>query len=96
VNPFRAMALENGKLRLSGSFGVYFPGRLVAHFYDQHGAAVGAVPVAEAEPASLASLSIEIPAAGKPARVSLHLEDKSGLDRGALGEVRIEAISGKH
>jgi hypothetical protein len=29
------------------------------------------------------------------ARVSLHLEDKNGLDRGALGEVRIETISGK-
>jgi hypothetical protein len=96
VNPFRAVALENGKLRLSGSFGVFFSGRLVAHLYDQHGAANGAMPVAEVEPADLASLSIEIPAAGKPARVSLHLEDKSGLDRGALGEVRVETISGKH
>jgi hypothetical protein len=96
VNPFRAVALENGKLRLSGSFGVFFSGRLVAHLYDQHGAAVGAMPVAEVEPADLATLTMEIPAAGKPARVSLHLEDKSGLDRGALGEVRIETISGKH
>jgi hypothetical protein len=96
VNPFRAMVLENGKLRLSGSFGVFFPGRLVAHFYGQQGGATGAMPVAEVEPADLASLSIEIPAVGNAGRVSLHLEDKNGLDRGALGEVRIEAISGKH
>jgi hypothetical protein len=95
VNPFRATALENGKLRLSGSFGVFFSGQLVAHFYGQQGEATGTVPVAEVEPADLASLSIEITATGNPARVSLHLEDKNGLDRGALGEVRIEAISGK-
>ena len=30
--------LENGNDQsLSGSFGVFFPGRLVAHFYDEHG-----------------------------------------------------------
>jgi hypothetical protein len=41
-------------------------------------------------------LAIEIPAAGNPGRVSLHLEDKNGLDRGALGEVRNGTISGKN
>jgi hypothetical protein len=96
VTPFRAAALENGKMRLSGSFGVFFSGRLVAHLYDQHGATLGTMPVAEVDPVDLASLAIEIPAAGNPGRVSLHLEDKNGMDRGALGEVRIETISGKN
>jgi hypothetical protein len=95
VNPLRAAALENGKLRLSGSFGVFFSGKLVARLYTQHGAAIGAVPVADVEPTELTSLSIEIPATGNPGRVSLHLEDKNGLDRGILGEVHIEASSGK-
>jgi len=95
VNPFRAAALENGKLRLSGSFGVFFSGKLVARLYNQHGAALGAVPIADVEPAELASLSIEITATENPGRVSLHLEDKNGMDRGILGEVHIEASSGK-
>ncbi len=95
VNPFRAQALENGKLRLSGSFGIFFSGRLIAHLYDRRGEEIGAVPVSDVEPVDLASLSAEISPTGKPARVSLHLEDKTGLDRGALGEVAIEAISGR-
>jgi hypothetical protein len=95
VSPFRAAALEDGKLRLSGSFGVFWSGQLVARLYNQHGALLGTVPVAEVEPTELASLAIEIPATGNPRRVSLHLDDKSGLDRGALGEVYVEAISAK-
>jgi hypothetical protein len=95
VNPLKAEALENGKLRLSGSFGVFFPGKLVAHLYDRHGAALGTVPVADVDCAELASLAIEFLAGGNPARVSLHLEDKNGVDRGALGEVRVAANSGK-
>jgi hypothetical protein len=95
VNPFRVVALEDGKLRLSGSFGVFFPGKLVARLYDQHGAAIGTIPVVDVDPAELVSLAVEIPATGIPGRVSLHLEHKNGLDRGALGEVRVEAISGK-
>jgi hypothetical protein len=95
VSPFRAAALENGKLRLSGSFGVFFSGKLVARLYNPHGAAIGTVPVADVDPTELASLAIEIPATGNPGRVALHLEDKNGLDRGALGEARVETISAK-
>lgn len=95
VNPFRAAALEDGKVRLSGSFGVFFPGRLVAHLYNQHGAALGTVTVAEVEPTELASFATDIPATGSPARVSLHLQDKDGLDRGALGEVHVEGTAAK-
>lgn len=95
VKPFQATALEDGKVRLSGSFGVFFPGRLMAHLYNRHGADVGTVAVADVEPTVLASLAADIPAAGSPARVSLHLQDKDGLDRGALGEVQIEAVAPK-
>jgi hypothetical protein len=81
--------IENGKVKLSGSFGVFFPGHLVAHFYDQHGANIGTVPVSDVSPAEPVSLQTEVTPPNNPARVSLHLQDQSGLDRGALEEVQI-------
>ncbi len=89
VRPLRATGLENGKVKLSGSFGVFFPGHLVAHFYDEHGRKLGNVPVMDVNPAEPVSLETEVSPPGKPARVSLHLEDEAGLDRGSLQEVRV-------
>ena len=37
---------ESGKIKLSGSFGVFYSGHLLAHFYDEHGRAIGMAPVA--------------------------------------------------
>lgn len=90
ASPLRASRQESGKITLSGSFGVFFAGRLVAHFYDEHGASLGNVPVADADPVDLVTLDGEIAPPAKPGRVSLHLEDSNGLDRGSLGEVRVE------
>jgi len=89
VRPLRATRLENGKIRLSGSFGVFFAGRLVAHFYDEHGLSLGNVAMASVDPVDAVSLETEIAPPGKPARMSLHLEDGSGLDRGFLQEVQV-------
>jgi hypothetical protein len=89
VRPLRADALENRKIRLSGSFGVFFSGRLVARFYDEHGRSLGFLPVVDVNPAEPVSLDLEIVPPGKPARLSLHLEDENGVDRGSLQEVRI-------
>jgi hypothetical protein len=89
VRPLRATRLENGKIRLSGSFGVFFAGRLVAHFYDDHGLSLGNVALAAVDPVDAVSLETEIAPPGKPARMSLHLEDGSGLDRGSLQEVQV-------
>jgi hypothetical protein len=80
-------------VRLTGSFGVFFPGRLVAHFYDEHGKSTGTLPLAEVSPADLVVLDVETAPAGKPVRVSLHLEDRAGLDRGALQEVPLETVN---
>ena len=90
ASPLRASLLATGKLKLSGSFGVFFAGKLVAHFYDEHGASLGSASVANADPVELVTLESEIAPPGTPGRVSLHLEDSNGLDRGALGEVRVE------
>jgi hypothetical protein len=90
IKPLQAMRLESGKVKLSGSFGVFFSGKLVAHFYDEHGASTEALTVAEVSPNDLVVLDKEISSSGKPGRVSLHLEDQNGLDRGALGEIPIK------
>ncbi len=89
AKPLRAVSLENGKVKLAGSFGVFFPGKLVAHFYNEHGSSAGTLPLVEVSPNDLVVLDIETAPPGKPTRVSLHLEDQVGLDRGALQEVPI-------
>jgi hypothetical protein len=91
VHPLRASRLDGGKVRLSGSFGVFYAGRLMAHFYDERGSVLNAIQVAEVTPVGLATLQMEVVPSGKAARVSLHLVDRNGVDRGALQEVRIGA-----
>jgi len=92
VHPLQATPLETGKIRLSGSFGVFFAGRLVAHFYSEHGISLGAMPLAQVDPAVLVLLEMELTPPAKPSRISLHLEDENGLDRGSLQEVRVGAL----
>jgi hypothetical protein len=87
AKPMQGVRLQNGNVRLSGSFGVFFPGRLVAHFYNEHGSSTGTQPLAEVSPTDLVVLDVETTPLGKPTRVSLHLEDQGGLDRGALQEI---------
>ena len=89
TKPLRAVRLENGKVKLSGSFGVFFPGNLVAHFYNEHGSSTGTLRLAEVNPTELVVLDTETTQQGEPTRVSLHLEDQGGLDRGKLQEVPV-------
>lgn len=89
VRPLRATHLENGKIALSGVFGVFFSGRLVAHLYNEHGRELDSLPVTDVEPVELVSLKTEIAPPQKPARISLHLEDWNGLDHGSLEEVQV-------
>ncbi|PYX42666.1 MAG: hypothetical protein DMG81_01165, partial [Acidobacteria bacterium] len=89
IHPLRATGLENGKLKLSGVFGVFFSGRLVARLYDEHGRSLGTMPVMDVNPTEPVSLEAEIAPAAKPGRVSLHLQDENGVDRGSLQEVLV-------
>jgi hypothetical protein len=68
---------------------VFFPGKLVAHFYDGHGSRIATLSVAEVTPTNMVVLDTQAAPPGKPVRVSLHLEDESGVDRGSLQEVPI-------
>ena len=89
IRPLQAIRVQNGKVRVSGAFGVLFSGRLVARFYNEHGALLGTMPVASVDPAEPVLLETDVAPPEKPARLSLHLEDEKGVDRGALGEVRV-------
>jgi len=88
IKPLQATQ-ENGKIRLSGSFGVFLAGRLIARLYDEHGSFSGTVTVAEVNPTEAVSLDTQIAPREKATRISLHLQDENGADRGSLGEVKI-------
>jgi hypothetical protein len=91
LRPLQAIRLENGKITLSGSFGVFFSGRLVAWLYNEHGSQLGTLPVMDVNPAELVLVETDIVPPGKPARLSLHLQDDNGVDRGSLQELQLDA-----
>ena len=93
IRPLQAVRQENGKIKLSGSFGVFFSGRLVAHFYGQHGAGSGTASVINVNPAEPASFETEIAVPEKTTRLSLHLEDSAGADRGSLQEIQVISVA---
>ena len=88
IRPVKATS-QNGKIALSGSFGVFYSGHLVARLYDEHGHVAAVTPVADVTPNEAVNLDTEIAAPAKCSRVSLHLMDDTGLDRGALQEVQL-------
>jgi hypothetical protein len=92
LKPFHASReAAGGKIKLAGAFGALFPGKLVAHFYNAHGMAIGTQSLAQVDPKDLVLLQVAVDDPGQAGRISLHLEDANGLDRGALGEVRVES-----
>jgi hypothetical protein len=91
-------AAQNGAGRaiaLTGAFGVFFPGKLVAHLYDGRGVAIGTRELEQVDPKNPVKLQTLVQDAGQAARISLHLVDANGLDRGALGEVVVDLTTGK-
>ena len=76
-------------LHLGGTFGVFYPGRLVAHLYDYEGMLVSKVALMNVTPFELVTLDkiLQVPPA--VAWLSVHLEDAQGADRGALGQVHL-------
>ncbi len=77
-------------LVLAGGFGVFYAGDVVAHYYNRGGAPVGTVEkVAVANPTEALQLQATVQAPPETARVSLHLVDAKGADRGPLGEVMV-------
>src|SRR5262249_30336216 len=94
VRALRAIRADNNKVKLTGCFGAFYKGQLIAHFYDGHGAKLGVSQVADVVPTELVNLQSDVAPGGKAARVSLHLMDQDGVDRGPLQEVRVDAGDG--
>jgi hypothetical protein len=91
LKPLRAVESSDGaKIDITGTFGVFFPGQLVAYFYSSTGSAMGTQPVLAADPRKVVLLQNSVKFSGHPRRISLHLIDTNGSDRGSLGEVTIE------
>ena len=90
IRPLRANLTQSGNVSLAGSFGVFFSGHLIAHFYDEHGTSLGIAPLMDVSPNETVSLQKELSPGGKAWRVSVHLVDETGVDRGALQEVRVQ------
>src|SRR5438094_560036 len=85
--PLAAYSTVKG-IRLSGSFGVLYPGKLIAHFYDAHGVESRATPLLSVDPAIAVDLEEELEVPRTTERVSIHLID-GGRDRGSLGECKV-------
>ena len=87
--PLAAAASPTG-LTLTGDFGVFYAGSLVAHYYDRGGSAIGTAKLIDVTPAQEVQLQSTVQAPPETFRVSVHLVEKSGpnpgLDRGPLGE----------
>lgn len=80
-------------LLVSASFGVFFPGSLAAYLFDIRGAKTGVVPLQSVSPLDTVDVHTEIPASPLIARLSIHLIDERGMDRGSLAEVSIVKVS---
>jgi len=84
--PLTATATPPG-LVLSGSFGVFYAGDLVAHFYGPGGGSTA--KLMSVVPTEFVHLHTILQAPPNTMRVSVHLVDSRGLDRGPLGEVPV-------
>jgi hypothetical protein len=89
IRPLKA-TWQNGKIALSGSFGAFYSGHLVARLYDEHGHMAAVTPLTDVTPQEAINLAAQIAAPAKCSRVSLHLIDNTGLDRGAFQEVQLD------
>ncbi len=89
LRALQATGAEDDKVKLAGSFGVFFAGSLIAHFYDEQGHGLGTASIASVDPSQAVTIESEVAAPAKLARLSLHLIDESGVDRGALQEVPV-------
>jgi hypothetical protein len=86
--PLSASLNANGLL-LSGSFGVFFPGELMAHGFNARGVETDAISLLSVDPANSVELHQQIRLSPSAVRVAIHLVDDAGADRGSVGEALI-------
>ena len=96
LKPLHAVQTEAGKqIALTGAFGVFFSGKFVAHLYDGRGVSIGTRELQQVDPKNPVRLQAAVNDAAQTIRISLHLVDANGFDRGALGEVAVDSATEK-
>jgi hypothetical protein len=83
---------HDDRLLLSGSFGVFFSGKLSAHVFDIHGAESSNVELQSVDPLQAVELNQTIRVSPGATRVVIHLRDEEGVDRGSLVEAEITPV----
>lgn len=78
-----------GTWRLTGSFGVFYPGRVVARFLDQDGKQISEVKLRSVTPSEPLNLQERINVPKGANRLALHLLGSHSQDRGLLDEVSV-------
>ena len=91
--PLTASGTTNG-LVLAGEFGVFFAGQLEARFYNGRGLRMGNSTVQKVSPLELVTLQQTVQAPAETARISIHVIDQHGMDRGPLGEAMVSYSAG--
>lgn len=86
--PLQANHTPQG-VKLGGSFGVFFSGRLIAQLLDVRGVKLTSVPLQAVTVNKFLELDQTITAPETAVEVSIHLIDAHGRDRGALGTAKI-------
>jgi hypothetical protein len=79
-------------VRISGSFGVFFPGRVIVQFMDARGEELTTLRFGNAEPAEPLKLSEEVKVPSGTRRVKVSVEGQHGENRGVLGETAVTGI----
>ncbi|MGO9272362.1 MAG: DUF4380 domain-containing protein [Terriglobia bacterium] len=91
--PFAAKVEPGGKnVRLTGVFGVFTPGALIANFYGPMGEELGHDTLQSVDPRQVVRLDKSVPLPKDTFRVSISVNDEDGESRGVLGNV----IVGQH
>jgi hypothetical protein len=84
-----ALSSSGNSLMLSGSWGVFFPGKLQVHLYDARGVERQTADLQSVAPQTKVELGGEIKPVQGIAWVSIHLVDQQGIDHGSLGEATL-------
>jgi hypothetical protein len=75
--------------KLTGRFGVFFPGKIVAKFVDKDGKRLSELRLRNVTPAETVELEERIRLPKKASRVTLYLVDSQGRERGILDEIPV-------
>jgi len=81
-------------LLLTGSAGVFFSGKLALYFYDRNGIRSSVLPLQAVDPLEPLNLHEEFQVPPSTTRISLHLMDDVGMDKGSLGEAVVPSGNG--